>query len=139
VAFSRDIAVRFPDVDFARVVYYPRFFDFAHQVMEDFFAAEVGVSYAVMLRDRKVGFPTVHCEADFKAPLRFGDVARLELGCDRASERSVALRYRVTRVEGLVHCATLQVVTVPVAMDTFTAVAVPADVRAAFARHVAGA
>ena len=136
MAFSRDIAVRFPDVDFARVVYYPRFFDFAHQVMEDFFAAEVGVSYAAMLRNRKVGFPTVHCEADFVSPLRFGDLARFELTCDKASERSVALQYRVTR-EG-VHCATLKVVTVPVAMDTFTAVPVPADVRAAFARHLSG-
>jgi 4-hydroxybenzoyl-CoA thioesterase len=135
VAFTRDITVRFPDVDFARVVYYPRFFDFAHQVMEDFFAAEVGVSYAKMLGEQKVGFPTVHCEADFQAPLRFGEVAQFELSCEKASERSIAIRYRVSRAG--VHCATLKVVTVPVAMDSFTAVPVPPEVRAAVLRHPA--
>ena len=135
MAFTRDIAVRFPDVDYARVVYYPRFFDFAHQVMEDFFAAEVGTPYVKMLTEQKVGFPTVHCEADFKAPLRFGDVARFELTCEKASERSVAIRYRISR--GGVHCATLKVVTAPVNMDSFTAVPVPAEVRAAFLRHPA--
>lgn len=137
MAFTRDIEVRFPDVDFARVVYYPRFFDFAHRVFEDFFAVEVGVTYAKMLVERKVGFPTVHAEADFQAPLRFGDLARLELCCEKASERSLALRYRVFRVEGLVHCATLKVVTVPVALDAFTATAMPAEVREAFLRHPA--
>lgn len=138
MAFSRDIEVRFPDVDYARVVYYPRFFDFAHRVFEDFFIAEVGVSYAKMLGELKVGFPTVHAEADFRAPLRFGDQARLELACEKASERSLALRYRVFRVEGLVHCATLKVVTVPVALDAFTSTAMPAGVREAFLRHPAG-
>jgi 4-hydroxybenzoyl-CoA thioesterase len=135
VAFWRDIEVRFPDVDYARVVYYPRFFDFAHRVFEDFFTAEVGVPYARMLVDQNVGFPTVHCEADFKSPLRFGDQARLELGCLKASERSIGLQYRVFRVEGLVHCATLKVVTVPVALDTFTPAPMPPEVRAAFLRH----
>jgi 4-hydroxybenzoyl-CoA thioesterase len=135
VAFSRDIEVRFPDVDYARVVYYPRFFDYAHRVMEDFFAAEVGVPYATMLSERKVGFPTVHAEADFVQPLRFGDVARLTLVCEKASERSLSLRYEVTRVAGNVRCATLKVVVVPVTIDAFTGTAVPPEVRAAFARH----
>jgi 4-hydroxybenzoyl-CoA thioesterase len=136
VAFSRDIEVRFPDVDYARVVYYPRFFDYAHRVMEDFFAAEVGVPYARMLGERKVGFPTVHAEADFVSPLRFGELARLTLTVEKVSDRSLALRYQVQRVEGLVHCATLKVVVAPVTMDAFSGTTMPPEVKAAFAKHL---
>ena len=137
MAFTRDIEVRFPDVDYARILYYPRFFDFAHRVFEDFFSAEVGTPYWKLLREGNVGFPSVHAEGDFHSPLAFGDVARIELACEKASERSIGLRYRFTRVEGLVHCATLRVVTVPIALDTLKALPVAPEVRAAFLRHPA--
>lgn len=141
MAFTRDIEVRFPDVDYARILYYPRFFDFAHRVFEDFFAAEVGTAYWKLLREGNVGFPTVHAQGDFDSPLRFGDVARVELTCEKASLRSVALRYRFTRVEGrkrsLVLCATLKVVTVPVDLGSLRALPVAPEVRAAFLRHPA--
>ncbi len=132
--FVRELLVRFPDVDFARVVYYPRFFDYAHQVFEDFFAAEVGVPYARMLQERKVGYPSVHCEADFKYPLRFGDVVRIEMSTDAVGERSITSRYRLS-TKGTA-CAVLKIVTAPVDMDTFKGMRVPDDVRAAFARFL---
>ena len=71
--FTQRLTIRFDQVDYARVVYYPRFFELSHQVFEAFFEQAVGVSYPKMLMDRKVGFPTVHAEADFKRPLKFGD------------------------------------------------------------------
>ena len=130
--FVRELPVRFPDVDFARVVYYPRFFDYCHQVFEDFFAAEVGVPYPRMLQDRKVGYPSVHASADFKHPLRFGDVVRIELSCDAVGARSITCRYRLS-VRGTA-CAELKIVVAPVDMDTFQGLSVPDDVRAAFER-----
>lgn len=133
MAFEKRFTVRFPDVDFARVVYYPRFFDFCHQVFEDFFAAEVGLSYARMLTERQVGFPSVHAEADFQAPLRFGDEVRVVLQATRVSTRSVTCRYRFFLGEQL--AATCTVVVAPIAMDSFTGAALPDDVRAAFVRH----
>jgi 4-hydroxybenzoyl-CoA thioesterase len=130
--FVRELSVRFPDVDFARVVYYPRFFDYCHQVFEDFFAAEVGVPYARMLQERKVGYPSVHASADFKHPLRFGDVVRIELSTDAVGERSITCRYRLS-CRGTA-CAELKVVVAPVDMEKFTGLKVPDDVRAAFER-----
>jgi YbgC/YbaW family acyl-CoA thioester hydrolase len=130
--FKRDILVRFPDVDFARVVYYPRFFDYCHQVFEDFFAAEVGVPYAQMLQVRKVGYPSVHAESDFVAPLRFGDTATVEMTTEKVGQGSITLSYRVLKGGAL--CATLTVVSAAVNMDTFQGVNVPDDVRAAFER-----
>jgi 4-hydroxybenzoyl-CoA thioesterase len=132
VPFVRELPVRFPDVDFARVVYYPRFFDYCHQVFEDFFAAEVGVPYARMLQQRKVGYPSVHASADFRAPLRFGDVVRIELATESVGEKSITSRYRLFRQD--VACAELKIVCVCIDMDTFQGVKVPDDVRAAFER-----
>ncbi|MBK7863077.1 MAG: acyl-CoA thioesterase [Archangiaceae bacterium] len=130
--FVRELQVRFPDVDFARVVYYPRFFDYCHQVFEDFFAAEVGVPYARMLTERKVGFPSVHAEADFQSPLRFGDTARIELSCEALGESSLTCRYLLSR--GQKQCASVKVVCASVDLERFTGVRVPDDVRAAFQR-----
>jgi 4-hydroxybenzoyl-CoA thioesterase len=130
--FVREIQVRFPDVDYARVVYYPRFFDFAHQVFEDFFAAEVGLPYARMLQERKVGYPSVHASADFVSPLRFGDLVRIEMTTDAVGEKSITSRYRFSS-QGA-PCAELKIVTAPVDMETFKGIEVPDDVRAAFER-----
>lgn len=152
--FVRELPVRFPDVDFARVVYYPRFFDYCHQVFEDFFAAEVGVPYARMLQERKVGYPSVHCSADFKYPLRFGDLVRIEMSTDAVGEKSITSRYRLS-AKGTPYfppqggapnaallplvatpCAELKIVTAPVDMDSFKGLKVPDDVRAAFERFL---
>ena len=132
VPFVRELNVRFPDVDFARVVYYPRFFDYCHQVFEDFFAAEVGIPYARMLTERKLGYPSVHASADFKTPLRFGDRVRIEMTTDAVGNSSITSRYRVFNGHEL--SAELKIVTAVVDLDQFVKVPVPPDVRAAFER-----
>jgi 4-hydroxybenzoyl-CoA thioesterase len=135
MAFERKIPIRFDAVDFARVVYYPRFFDYAHQVFEDFFADEVGITYAKMLQERKVGYPSVHCDADFKRPLRFGDVARIVMETVEVGTRSVSCRYRFYSGDSTDLCAELNVVCAGIEMDTFKGRAIPDDVKAAFERH----
>jgi len=130
--FVRELTVRFPDVDFARVVYYPRFFDFSHRVFEDFFAAEVGVPYAHMLQQRKLGYPSVHASADFTRPLRFGDVVRIEMSTVSVGDRSITSRYAFSRAGTA--CAVLEVVTACVDLERFVGVSLPDDVRAAFER-----
>ena len=137
MAFERPLLVRFQDVDYARVVYYPNFFDYTHRVFEDFFEAEVGCSYAKMLSDRKVGYPSVHAEADFTAPFRFGERGRVVMDVLRLSKRSVTCRYRFFHEGSADAHATVTVVNAPIAMDTFTGADLPDDVRAAFERHLA--
>ena len=137
MAYVQRVPVRFPDVDFAQIVYYPRLFDYVHQVYEDFFGAEVGVPYPVMLGQRRVAYPAVHAEADFKAPLRYGDVARVVMEATKVSTKSVTSRYRLYRDGSEVLCAELRVVTASIDMDRFLPIELPADVRAAFLRHQA--
>jgi 4-hydroxybenzoyl-CoA thioesterase len=139
VGYERRLPVRFPDVDYARVVYYPRFFDYCHQVMEDFFRDEVKVSYVEMLTTRKVGFPSVHAEADFSKPLRFGDEARIVMESTKVGQGSVHLRFTLFNGDATEKAAVVKVVVASVNMDTFTGVPMPDDVKQAFERHRAAA
>ena len=72
--FEFEKKVRFGEIDEAGIVYYPRFFNFYHLAMEEFFEKAVGVPYPEIIKGWKVGFPTVHVEADFLSPLKYGDV-----------------------------------------------------------------
>lgn len=132
--FTQRLTIRFDQVDYARVVYYPRFFELSHQVFEAFFEQAVGVSYPKMLMDRKVGFPTVHAEADFKRPLKFGDEVDVTLTPVKVGEKSLTCRYDFRLQSSSEVAATLTVVTVAIDMDSFTGRAMPDDVRAVFQR-----
>ena len=134
MAFEKRLTVRFDDVDFAQIVYFPQLFAYCHWTFEDFFAAEVGVPYAQMLQGRRVGFPTVHTQSDFKAQLRFGDEVRIVMETLRLGARSITNRYRLYKGEVL--AAEIELVTVSMSMDAYTSVDLPDDVRRAFSKHL---
>ena len=138
MAYTQRINVRFDDVDFAQIVYFPRLFGYCHWVFEDFFAKEVGLPYAEMLGKRKVGFPTVHAEADFRAPLRFGDCCRVAMDTVKLSQKSITNRYRLYLGDSQKLCSKVELVTVAISMDDFTPVSIPEDVRVAFLNHLIG-
>ena len=93
-------------------------------------------------RDR-VGFPAVHAEADYKAPLKFGDTALVELRVVRLGSSSITFAYQVRRApdaacDGAVGgeavlCATGQVVCAVVDLSRFKATAVPPAIQALLA------
>ena len=74
MSYSRTIQIEFNHCDPAGIVFYPRYFEMTNSVVENFFADEVGRSFAQMHSEgMKNGVPTVHMEADFVAPSRLGD------------------------------------------------------------------
>ncbi len=113
--FRYSFTVRFADVDHAGIVYYPVFYHYFHVAFEEFFRERMGpAAYLALLDESKIGFPAVHSECDYKAPLRFSDQAETEISLDRMGSKSVTLRYRVSRLqkeervlaaEGQVTCA----------------------------------
>jgi YbgC/YbaW family acyl-CoA thioester hydrolase len=127
--------VRFGEVDQAQIVYYPRVFHFCHLAMEDFFETEVGVPYAVIVKDRRIGFPAVNLETDFKAPMPFGADLAIGMAYLKLGRSSVLTRYRFRDQDG-VDCAEVRVTTACVDMDAFKARAIPEDIRGAFERHL---
>lgn len=135
MAYVQRVKVRFEDVDFARIVYYPRLFGYCHSVFEDFFAAEAGMTYADVLQKRGVGFPVVSAKADFKWPLRFGDTCRISMEPIRLGRRSLACRYLMYLGESDRLCAEVEVTSAVVSMEDLTPVDLPADLRAVLEKY----
>ncbi|MDQ3262493.1 MAG: acyl-CoA thioesterase [Myxococcota bacterium] len=136
MSYEQTLTVRFEDVDFARVVFFPKLFGYCHNVFEDFFKNGVGVPYAKMIQERKFGFPAVSARSDFRAPFHFGDPCRVVMDTLSLGKSSITCRYRLYQGDSEKLGAELEITTVCVAMDTFKPAPIPEDVREAFLNHL---
>lgn len=131
------VRVGWGDCDPAGIVYFPRFFEIFHEAMESWFHDHLGVPYRDVIVGRKLGFPSVHTEADFAAASAFGDTLLVEQRVERLGRTSVTLAYRVLdalepelppRVTGRTVCAFMDLD--PHSATFRRAVELPADLRA---------
>jgi 4-hydroxybenzoyl-CoA thioesterase len=127
MSFTFATPVRFSDIDHAGIMYFPKFFHLFHLAFEELWRARMGPRAYVELLDRdRIGFPAVHAACDFKAPLRFGDTAEIELTVARLGGKSITFHYRVYRAGAeRTLCADGQVVCAVVDLARFVAVAAP--------------
>lgn len=94
-AFTSELRVRFGDVDAAGIAYFPRIYGYLHEAFEELWERHCGVRYQELISVRRLGFPLVHSEVDFRAPLRFGDRPEMRITCTRLGHSSFELRYRI--------------------------------------------
>ena len=120
--------VDFPMVDLANIAYYPRIFDLAHRFFEDSWIEICDVRYADLLLIRKTGFPVVHVESDFHAPLRYGDTITATIWIDTIGESSCKWCYEFHNQNDDLLWTSSQV-TVCVDMDSMKRKAIPDDLR----------
>ena len=126
--------VRFEDVDAAGIVFFARFFSYCHEAMETLFDGIEG-GYVALITKRKVGFPAVHVEADFRAPLRYGDVVRVAVDVMRVGTKSTTLRFTMTRGADGTSVAAVTHVCAVSDLVALKAVPIPEDVRAVLDAH----
>ncbi len=136
MAFVSTHSVRFPDIDRAGIVYFPRYMDFFHRAFEDFFLPEIGIPYHSLVDDPGIAFPVVHMESDFTAPLQHGDQVSIELTAARIGERSLTVRFRTFRAAREQPVATTLITFACIDNRTWKATPLPDRIRAAFQRHV---
>jgi 4-hydroxybenzoyl-CoA thioesterase len=132
-AFRTSVPVRFGDVDHAGIVFYPHFFIYFHEAFERFFT-DAGVAYHHMINERRVGFPTVHIETDFRLPLKYGDALDIELIVAKVGDRSATFRYTSYRHSDGQHACTAAITCACVNMDSFKSIVIPDDLRSLFQR-----
>jgi 4-hydroxybenzoyl-CoA thioesterase len=120
--------IRFAEVDAAGLVFFPRVHEYCHDALEALFAALPG-GYAAFVADRGLGVPTVRLETDFRAPLRYGDVACFETTVERVGRTSITFHHRIRRDADGVVAADVRHVVVVVQLGTLTPIHVPDDVR----------
>lgn len=129
------VHVRWGDCDPAGIMYFPRFFERFHDAMERWFEESLGLPYDALIMGRRLGLPSVHTEADFRVPCRFGERLVVELRVAKLGRSSIELGYRVVvggeaepRLTGRTVCALMDLD--PARPTHARAVPWPEDLRA---------
>jgi 4-hydroxybenzoyl-CoA thioesterase len=128
--------IRFGDIDRAGIVYYPRFLHYFHVALEEFFDESLCVAYPTMINDYDIGLPTVHLEADFQGPLRYGDKIEVEVRVLAVGNSSIRFGYRVFRQGEDAPRVTGHNVTACVDMLSFEKKRIPDFLRDCLERHL---
>ncbi len=127
--FTTPYRVRFSDIDNAGIFYYPRFFHAFHVAFEQFWEEQAKWPYHILLKEDRLGFPTVHIEADFVKPIAFGAPMEIRLGLKHMGRSSLVFRYEMAHREtGDVHVAA-DITKVVVDMDSFKGIEVPDRIK----------
>ena len=127
--------VRFEEVDAAGIVFFGRFFSYAHEAMEHFFEGLDDGGYVGLITRRRIGLPAVKAESTFHAPLRYGDAVAIETWAMRIGNRSAVLGYRFKREPDGVLAAQVAHTVVTTDLGTLRPCDMPADVRAVLVAH----
>jgi YbgC/YbaW family acyl-CoA thioester hydrolase len=123
--------VEFVETDMMQIVHYSNFFRYAEAAETAFFRS-IGLS----ITKGEVGWPRVHAEFDYKAPLRFEDEVEVALLVQERRTRSFAYAVSIRKVETdrMVEVARGKLVVACVRKDpesgTMKAVEIPADLAA---------
>jgi 4-hydroxybenzoyl-CoA thioesterase len=125
--------IRFEEVDAARILFFARYLNFAHEAMEHFFGGLEG-GYATLITKRQVGLPAVDVKMRFFAPVRYGDTLQIETSTQKLGTRSAVLLYRMRRDETL--AAEVEHTVVTTDLVRMVSVEMPADVRDIFSEHL---
>lgn len=133
--FVYERPVRFEDVDAAQIVFFARYLHYCHEAMEALMGAADG-GYPGMIMGRKIGLPAVRVECEYRAPLRFGDVARLHVTVPQLGNRSATLRYAIQRADSGDEVAVILHKVVISDLTQLRSIEMPPDIRAALAAHV---
>lgn len=121
--------VAFGEVDWARVLYYPRFLHHCHMAFEKFMEEALGMSYAALLEREGLGFPTVRVEADYRKAVPYGTTLEIAITVIRIGTSSLKLRYRAYGAGEPDERFEAEMTTVLVDMTTFEALDIPDWVR----------
>ena len=132
--FSCERLIRFSDCDPAGIVFYPQYFVMFNGLVEDWFNEGLEISYQNVVIERRIGLPTVHLEADFRAVSAMGDQVVLSLNVERLGGRSLTLQVRCTGRDDGVLRMHAQIVLVTTSLVHHVAIDIPADIRSAIVR-----
>ena len=89
--FRRTRVVRFGQCDPAGIVYYPRYTELGHELVEEWFREGLGVDFHTLHEEWGQGFPTASLELDFLRPSRYGETLDCARWVTRLGESSLML------------------------------------------------
>jgi 4-hydroxybenzoyl-CoA thioesterase len=75
--FTKQEKIKFKHIDYAGIVFYPRFLEMLNDLVEDWFEEALGRPFSKMHETN--GIPTVDLKIQFKNPARLGEVLTKKL------------------------------------------------------------
>ena len=72
MAFVYETTIRFAQVDPAKVVYFARVYEMAHEAFEELMGS-LGFPVGPLFEESEWGMPLVHTEATYRRPWRLGE------------------------------------------------------------------
>ncbi|MEW6254931.1 MAG: thioesterase family protein [Pseudomonadota bacterium] len=133
MAFTTSRPLGFGDCDPAGIAFFPGYMRLLVSVTEEMFA-DFGAPWPAMIRERRIGVPTVKLDVDFTAPAFHGDLLDFEVRITALGRASADLRHTVT--VGARTVWTARQVLVATSLDTHRALPWPDDMRAGFSAHL---
>ena len=97
---SLSLPIRFRHCDPVGIVFYPRFVEMAHSVVEDFFYSKLGFSYQRLAEEFSAGVPAVNLQFDFKSPGILGEELIGNLALVRLGNKSLAMQVDILDSQG---------------------------------------
>ena len=91
--------VEFSDTDMAGIVHHAVYFHYMESAETAFFRS-LGLSIASRQAKPPVGWPRVHCECDFFAPLQFEDEVEIHLLVAKKKSKTLTYVFRLYQLKG---------------------------------------
>ncbi|MDO5654238.1 MAG: thioesterase family protein [Brachymonas sp.] len=133
--FRTSHRVLFGQCDHAGIVFYPRYGDMSHMVLENWFREGVGIDLPTSIQRFGAVYPMVKLEMEYLRPSRYNEVLDfalqvLQLGGSSVTVRIVASCGEEVRVR-------MQLKMVNVNIQSLRPEPMPPEMRAGFARYLA--
>jgi YbgC/YbaW family acyl-CoA thioester hydrolase len=91
--------VEFSETDMAGIVHYSNFFKYM-ETAEHAFYRSLGYSIVMKEVDPPIGWPRVHADCDFFAPLRFEDLVEVHMLVKEKKNKAITYVFRFYKVNG---------------------------------------
>lgn len=116
--------VAWSDVDFARIVYFPRYFSYFENAELEWIRSK-GLRYEELLEELGIWMPRVAARCNFRRPAKLAELVAVEMRLDRLGRTSFTLGFDAFRVPGRAHLADGSVTIATVDRDGFRPTPVP--------------
>lgn len=133
--FAKRFRYRFGDIDDAGVAYFPKLLHYFHCAFEDWWAEGLHYPYSTLMQQDRLGFPVVKLDAEFFAPVRYGDEPWVHMGILRVGNASAEFGFWMTRDGATAPLNRARITLAVVHLDTMRPHTLPENWRARFADY----
>lgn len=95
--FTKQEKIRFKQIDYAGIVFYPRFLEMLNDLVEDWFEEALDRPFSKMHETN--GIPTVDLKIQFKNAARLGEILTKNLWVKELKNSSVICEFKFTNEE----------------------------------------